>query len=110
MILHHVARTVVPAAQVGAQLVRRGAQVVGNRHSEVRELAHTGFQVEHGQFGAPGQHFGIQAAKQMVFGLLAQLGTQLVGARLAHQLVIGSVVSRLGLRPLINGFIRGCGF
>ena len=95
MVFHHVARAVVPAAQVGLELGGGCLQVARHGGHQVGELTHAGLQVEDGQLSAPSHHFRIQAAEHVALGLLAQLGAQLVGAGLAHQLVAGAVVSGL---------------
>ena len=89
VILHHVARGVVPGAKVGAQPLNGCSEIGRDRVGKVGELASTGLDMEGGQLGADRHRLGIDARVQRA-ELGAQLGAQLLGASLGHELVVGT--------------------
>jgi hypothetical protein len=111
MAFEHVACAVVPCGEVGLELDRLRAEVIGKRLGEVSELARSGFKVEGGELHPGRQHIRVEAAVELVLELVADdragnLGLVAGDDLVAQRRRLSGPKGRIPLRAAVPGLAQ----
>jgi hypothetical protein len=101
VVLHHVARAVIPTTQEGARLLQSDAEVGRDLAREIHKPTGAGLDMVNGEFGTKRQRLRVYAGVE-VLELLGQLLANFRRSIARHQLIVGTI-GRLVRR-------RGIGF
>jgi hypothetical protein len=109
-VLHHIARAVIPRAQIRPEVNDGHFEIARNRAREVGEFAGAGLDVEGRKLGSNRQKLGVDAGVELRSGfleLLLEALAQFGGAILGDELVVRSI-GGLGRLGGLAGHFIGC--